>query len=240
MLRNGIGQRVYQALKGVGFLRSGRYFLYEAKRSFADGPALNREVVDLEYKLNVDPWSTTTRQRQQGFQKQVETLDAVRGQTRFRRALEIGCAQGAFTEILASRCDSLLAVDLSPVALARASRRRPWEGHVRFSAWDLRLDPVPCTFDLILLCGVLEFLYRPSALRRAWTRVVDALDPGGYLLLESTCANPVVEQAWWGRYFLRGKWIDRYARRHPALEVVATQTASYCVRTLFRKRRSAN
>jgi SAM-dependent methyltransferase len=166
-------------------------------------------------------------------------LDAVRGQSRFRRAFEIGCAEGGFTEILESRCESVLAVDLSPVAVARASSRRLWDDRVRFRAWDLRLDPLPGAFDLIVLCGVLELLYRPSALRSVWARLVDALDPGGCLLLQTTYANPVVERAWWGRYFLRGKWIDAYARRHPALEVVATQTASYCIRSLFRKRQSA-
>ena len=44
--------------------------------------------------------------------KNARMVDSVRGGKRFRNALEIGCAEGAFTELLADRCHSLLAVDI--------------------------------------------------------------------------------------------------------------------------------
>ncbi len=41
----------------------------------------------------------------------------------FERALELGCAEGAFTEMLATRCNELVAVDISDVAVQRAATR---------------------------------------------------------------------------------------------------------------------
>src|SRR5271156_2900408 len=42
---------------------------------------------------------------------------------RFRRAFEIGCSIGVLTRLLATRCDNLLAVDVSQASLASARMR---------------------------------------------------------------------------------------------------------------------
>jgi len=70
------------------------------------------------------PWDYASPREQARFHHAAELLDVVRGNTCFRKALEVGCAEGAFTEFLAPRCESLLAVDVSAAALERALTRR--------------------------------------------------------------------------------------------------------------------
>lgn len=162
-------------------------------------------------------------------------LDAVRGKKRFEKGLEIGCAEGLFTELLADRCDSLLAVDISPIALARARARRAWDERVRFAEWDLRVDPLPATYDLIVVIHMLEYLRNPLALRRARQKLVDGLRPGGYLLVGCVGEGEAVAvQAWWGRLFLRGgQRITAFIGRHPALKVISSMVCPLPVSSSF-------
>jgi 2-polyprenyl-3-methyl-5-hydroxy-6-metoxy-1,4-benzoquinol methylase len=152
-------------------------------------------------------------------------LDAVRGAARFAKALEVGCAEGMFTEMLAPRCESLLAVDISPVALARAQRRCQADEHVQFAEWDLRVDPLPGTYDLIVIIHALEYIRNPLAVRRARNKLMNSLRPGGYLLVGTMKVAEIYENAWWGRYLLRsGQHINNFFAAHPALELVNTAT----------------
>jgi SAM-dependent methyltransferase len=128
-----------------------------------------------------------------------------------------------FTESLASRCDSLLAVDISPIALSRARRRLLGNERVQFAEWDLRVNPVPGTFDVIVIIHALEYIRNPVYIHKARTKLVDSLRPGGYLLVGTMRVGEIYEDAWWGRYFLRsGKRINDFFAKHPALEVVRT------------------
>ena len=150
-------------------------------------------------------------------------LDAVRGAARFGKALEVGCAEGMFTEMLAPRCKSLLAADISPVALTRARRRLQGIERVHFAEWDLRVDPVPDTYDLVVIIHALEYIRNPIYVRRARTKLVNSLRPGGYLLVGTMKVAKIYEDAWWGRFFLRsGKRINAFFAQHPALKVVKT------------------
>jgi len=171
--------------------------------------------------------------------RQAEMLALASRAGRLGQVLEVGCAEGAFTEILAPRCESLLAVDLSPVAVARASQRCHWNQRVRFATWDLRTDPLPGTFDVIVVTGVLEYLARPAVLRVARDKLVAGLHPDGHLLVMSTRASEVVEQCWWGRRLRRGRWINAHVAEHPALERLAEACSDWYIISLFRKHQSA-
>ena len=62
--------------------------------------------------------------------KYAATVEAL-GDRRFGRALEVGCSIGVLTELLAARCDALLAVDVSVRAVERARARLTGAPHVR-------------------------------------------------------------------------------------------------------------
>jgi O-antigen/teichoic acid export membrane protein/SAM-dependent methyltransferase len=217
-------RRLRHSLARVGFLRSGYYLLLAIREAMRDSPARGRIELDQGFERREDPWdyATVSYQRDR-IRTEVEMLDAVRGPSRFAKVLEVGCAEGIFTEMLAPRCDSLLAVDISQVALARARQRLCAHEQVRFAELDLRVDPLPETYDLIVIIHALEYIRNPIYVRRARAKLVNALRPGGYLLVGAMKVTEIHENAWWGRYFLRsGKRINAFFAEHPALKVVRT------------------
>jgi len=152
-------------------------------------------------------------------------LDSVRQAAQFGCALEIGCAEGTFTQILANRCDSLLATDFSEDALARARQNCKDRQQVSFAPLDLRNDPLPGVFDLIVAIHVVEYIKNPLALRKVRDKLVRGLRIGGYLLLGScTGDNEFREGFWWSRYMLRGgRRINEFFAAHPDLAIVEAE-----------------
>jgi GT2 family glycosyltransferase len=175
---------------------------------------------------SADPWNYNSNPLEQiRHHREAEMLDRARSNMRFRRALEIGCAEGAFTWILADRCASLLATDLSDVALERARLRCQHHAHIRFAQIDLRNDILPGKFDLIVAIHVIEYIKNPLTLRRVREKLVHSLQIGGYLLLGScTGNNEFRESLWWSRYMLRGgRRINEFIASHPALTIVEAE-----------------
>jgi hypothetical protein len=126
-------------------------------------------------------------------------------------------------------------LDISPTALARAQNRRNWFERVQFGAFDLQHDAIPGTYDLIVVAGLLEYFKRPPTLFKIRQKLTEALRSKGYLMIETSRANPLVEDSRWGRRLIRGKWINAFISGHPSLAVIhSTITESYCI-TLYRK-----
>jgi SAM-dependent methyltransferase len=192
-------------------------------------------AVSRDFARNKDPWNYETNPTERRrFQDQTKLLDAVPNAGVFRAGLEIGCAAGLYTEVLAQRCESLLVLDISPVALELARQRRKWSNCVKFKSFDLRMDEIPGTFDLIVLAGVLEYFNRPGTLFRVREKLIGALKPGGYLLVETT-RRPVLENTWWGRRLIRGRWINQFISQHPALSAVTVLDTEYYAIALCHK-----
>lgn len=221
-----LGSRLYRrarhALARVGFLRSGYFLLLSIREAVLDSPARGQAELNREFEPREDPWSyATVSYQRERIRREVEMLDAVRGAAAFGKVLEVGCAEGMFTEMLTPRCGSLLAVDISPVALKRAQRRLERFENVQFAQWDLRVDPVPGCFDLIVIVHALEYIRNPFYIRRARTKLVNSLRPGGYLLLGTMKVAQIYEDAVWSRFFLRsGNRINSFFAEHPAMKVV--------------------
>ena len=73
------------------------------KHFLLDSSKRTRADFDVEFTRCEDPWGYDTSEGQKRLRRALGMLDAARGARRFRQALEIGCAAGAFTELLASR-----------------------------------------------------------------------------------------------------------------------------------------
>lgn len=103
-----------------------------------DGPLhLAQEYFDRQYDGDDDPWQFDTSWYER--RKYAVTLASL-PEKRYVRALEPGCANGALTELLAGRCDELIAFDLLPGPVDRARRRLADREHVRveqesFPSW---------------------------------------------------------------------------------------------------------
>jgi predicted TPR repeat methyltransferase len=81
---------------------------------------LGREYFEELYAKSNDPWNFETSEYERN--KYRRTLEVL-GERRFERALEAGASIGVFTEMLAGRCDELLAVDVSERAVVAARER---------------------------------------------------------------------------------------------------------------------
>lgn len=140
-----------------------------------------REVFDRLYGADPDPWRFDSSPYEQA--KYDDTLHAL-GDTRFRRALELGCSNGAMTDRLADRCDTLAAVDISPAAIALATRRCQQHPHVGFhiAALPAAFDTLPPgPFDLVVVSEMLYFLSTTDIDRLA-TFLTPALSPDALVL----------------------------------------------------------
>lgn len=124
-----------------------------------------------------DPWNYGSDYEQT---KYLRTLELIRPGT--HRALEIGCAEGHFTSLLAERVEEVVAVDISETALKRARDRCEGRANVRFERLDFSTDPLPDALDLIVCSEVLYYLKDEAELSRICDRLVDALAPDGRLL----------------------------------------------------------
>jgi 2-polyprenyl-3-methyl-5-hydroxy-6-metoxy-1,4-benzoquinol methylase len=228
--------RLRRVARGIRGLRSTWYLVLAVAAMFRDRPSHAPEESDRQYKSNQDPWGYRTPWGKQHLDLTMEFLNTARIGDRFQRALEIGCGGGDVTELLADRCDSVLAVDISPVALQLARERCKRWTHVRFAQWDLRRDPPVGVFDLLLVMGVIECFCRPQGLLTARSKIADMLLPGGYLLTTFTKQNEIFETAWWGRWLPRGSLPLRdFLARHRSLHLCATKTTDTHLFALYRK-----
>lgn len=127
-----------------------------------------------------DPWDFETSPYEKA--KYEHTLDAL-GERRFRRALEIGCANGVLTERLAGRCEELLAIDVSETALGAARARCAGYNHVQLTRLSFPGEaPIGTSFDLIVLSEV-AYYWDETDLSLAGRKLLDLLAPAGDLLL---------------------------------------------------------
>ena len=233
-----LSHRLRPILKRVPGLRSAWYLSSHLRDMLSYRTARSRNDLDQLFEETTDPWQFDEPMEQARYHRELSMIIDAHGPNRIGRAMEIGCAEAMFTRNLAGYCDSLLAVDLSPVALLRAQQRCAHLPQVRCAEFDVRSDTPPGTFALIIASCVLEYIVWPATMRRVRSRLVSSIAPGGLLLVSNTAGNDVLDHAWWGRVLIRGgKWISYFFGTHPALEIVAEEETAHHLDTLFQKRR---
>jgi peptidoglycan/xylan/chitin deacetylase (PgdA/CDA1 family)/predicted TPR repeat methyltransferase len=127
----------------------------------------------------VDPWRYTSAYEARKYEQTLSLLP----REPIARALEIGCAEGHFTEALAARVNTLVAADISSIALERASMRcARHHRNVSFVRLDLVRDTLPGGNDLIVCSEVLYYVGAVADLERVGRALRDALRGGGRLL----------------------------------------------------------
>lgn len=112
---------------------------------------------------------------------------------RYRAAFEPGCATGLLTELLAARCDRVVAVDAVEGAVRAARERCAALTHVTVERRRLPDEWPPGRFDLVVL-SELGYYFDDADLGRLLRNAVGALEPGGTLLAVHW-RHPVAEHA---------------------------------------------
>lgn len=103
---------------------------------------------------------------------------AVCGDGPLGRVLELGCAVGSFTEVLATRASDVLALDVSQAAVDQVARRLQDQPNVRAAAMTIPAEFPDETFDLVVASDVLYYL-SVEELKRCVTRIELCLAAGG-------------------------------------------------------------
>ena len=141
--------------------------------------SLDKAYFDRVYEASADPWSFATSPYE--YQKYKATMAAL-PRSNYPNAFEIGCSIGVLTQMLADRCDHLLAVDASELPLKTARERLAAYANVTIQQMSIPGDFPDDAFDLIILSEVGYYLSMPD-LERARQLLIDRLNPGGHLLL---------------------------------------------------------
>lgn len=132
------------------------------------------------YKHSDDPWNL----RNGWYERRKRSLTlAALPRERYRNAFEPGCANGELTAELATRCDTLLAVDLHERAVRAARERVAHAPQVRVEQcavpreWPTQSGP----FDLIVVSELAYYL-DDNELDMLAARIADTLSSDGTLL----------------------------------------------------------
>ena len=138
------------------------------------------DYFDAVYRANEDPWGFETSPYER--EKYAATLAAL-PHPHYAEAFEIGCSLGVLTQQLAARCGHLLAVDVAQAALDKARQRCANLPQVELQLMRIPEEfPAAQQFDLILVSEV-GYYWSPEDLQRSADLMLQALRPGGQLLL---------------------------------------------------------
>ncbi|MDJ0349514.1 PIG-L family deacetylase [Cryobacterium sp. PH29-G1] len=130
------------------------------------------------YASGVDPWGFESRWYER---RKRSALMAALPRQRFAAALELGCSIGVLTAELATRCDTVLGIDLVEQPLVRARERLAGQPGVTFERRTVPGDWPAGSFDLIVLSEV-GYYCSTTDLRRLLERCRASLAPGGALV----------------------------------------------------------
>lgn len=147
-----------------------------------------RRKMNRQFGRREDPFSYETTPYEAA---RLAAMDEALGAGALGPVLEVGCAEGHFTEKLSRRASRVLAVDISAVALARARKRAPRAVFVEADllSWEPGAEG---PFDAIILGDVLYYLDRPGVgaeFEALFPRIASWLKPGRRLILAHGYAN---------------------------------------------------
>lgn len=129
-----------------------------------------------KYQSDIDPWQfRSSAYEREKYQATIAALN----RPRYARALEVGCSIGVLTQLLAPRCDKVIAIDASATAIAAARETVP--GNVTLQVATLPQDFPPGPYDLIVLSEVLYYFVEAD-LQRVAKLCREALAPGGDII----------------------------------------------------------
>lgn len=164
-----------EVLLGPGLLA---HFDREVEVVLEPGAPAGDDALDRVHRDRDDPWDVDGWYERR---KRAITLASL-PREHYGRALEVGCSVGALAVDLAARCDDLLALDSSAVAVEAARSRLAGTDHVVVRRAEVPAQWPEGHFDLVSVSEVGYFL-SPRALDELVARAWESLAPDGHLLL---------------------------------------------------------
>lgn len=149
-------------------------------------------------------WDFETPSARERHERVLAALALSSGTQSWQQVLEIGCADGVFTRLLAERCGSVTAVDISEVGRERTQERCAGRANVRVAALDLQRDPLPGEFDVVFAMDVLEFIHGRSRVADTARRLAAGIRPRGFLAISMSRLPDEMRGRLWARWLIEG------------------------------------
>ena len=204
------------------FGRTMEVFVTHATGDSVAEASLSGAYFDAAYARRPDPWGFETRWYEN--RKRAITLAALPAE-RYESAFEIGCSIGVLTELLAERCASLLAVDISQAAVDRARSRLIGSPQVTVERMDVGRRFPDRRFDLVLLSEV-GYYFDTATLDEVLERIETSLGHSG-TLVACHWRHPVDD------YPLSGDDVHAAIRKRPGLTRIAVHVEADFVLEVF-------
>ncbi|MFL5013179.1 glycosyltransferase [Rhizobium sp.] len=141
-------------------------------------PRYDTEAYWEELFSQVDPWDYRNNYETVKYLQTLSLLD----DRRFSNGLELACAEGTFTRMLASRVDNLLATDISASAVARAASLQDHDSAEAYRQLNLLRDELEGPYDLIVCSEVLYYFENREKLRQIVDKIAGSLRTGGWFV----------------------------------------------------------
>lgn len=141
-------------------------------------------------------WDFSSPYSQKWHSRVLDVVAEQVGNTEWGNALEIGCSEGIFTSYLASRCRSINACDISPVALQSASARCAQFPNVGFTLLDLVENDIRGKYDLVFAMDILSCIRGRRRLLSAISKLVGALHDGGKFIYTDNSMPLEILRSW--------------------------------------------
>lgn len=199
-----------------------RHFFHEPSRYTG-----KNEEHEALFQRSEDPWNFLGSPYEQERLKQIA---AIARSLPHERTLEVGCAEGALTELLSTFVKDLVAIDVSETAITRARKRSP--SHITLRHLSLEDLTSERPFDLIVCTDTLYYMKDiPHALSKLNQLARYVLV--GYTIRESMTLDPffrstplIVDKTFVKREFLFMKRATRIIAWESAQRVVDDSSTS--------------
>ena len=130
------------------------------------------------FAAGADPWDYTNSYEKLKYDQTLSLIP----EGPIQRALELGCAEGHFTAMLAGRVERLTAADISEIALNRARERCAGKTNIAWRRLNLIDADLEGPWDLIVCSEILYYSLDMEELRAVAGKLAGALRPGGWLI----------------------------------------------------------
>jgi SAM-dependent methyltransferase len=138
----------------------------------------SKDFFETKYRESRDPWAFCSNDYEQN--RYSATLRAL-NHRRYSNAYEPGCSIGILTARLASICDHVDAIDISPTAVERAREFCEHLPNVAIRCGSLANDLPAAVFDLIVLSEI-GYYFHQEELFQLGSRLAQKLETSGVLL----------------------------------------------------------
>jgi SAM-dependent methyltransferase len=138
----------------------------------------SRTFFDRMYQVDIDPWKfASSHYELERYRAILEALPLAR----YRHGFEPGCSVGVLTEQLASKCDAVDAIDISPLAVERVRQRCSDLRNVDIQCGALPTDIPAGEFDLIVFSEI-GYYFESRQLRSLAAELLSHMSRGGTFL----------------------------------------------------------